>query len=188
METIPNFPFISSLAKGIRSSGGERTCLKFANPLAGLLTTLLLSACSLQPVPPLSLDDDAQSLPASVETFDTETRPAPGRFRFLDKVENAVVEQLQALGYNYVEEGGDISVLIQLARTDSIIPFMEPVESGRLTLYLSAGDKTLRVGRTPNLNSIDLDFMQDEEIAQRVSLFLEGIPARRHSGRNNASP
>lgn len=169
METIPNFPSNPSNYRG--------------HPvpvlIVGLVAALLLSACSLQPTPPLSLDSGAKPLPASAETFHTDVRPAPGRFRFLQKVERAVITQLEALGYRHVRSGGDFSVRMQLSRTDQIVPLIEPVESGRLNLYLLADDQTLRVGRSPNLDSIDLDFMQDEDIAERVRLFLDGIPANK---------
>ncbi|BES70511.1 hypothetical protein RE428_15290 [Marinobacter nanhaiticus D15-8W] len=169
MDTIPNFPSILSRFRGHRIPG----------LVVGLTAVWLLSACSLQPTPPLSLDTGAQPIPASAETFHTDVRPAPGRFRFLQKVERAVITQLEALGYEKVERGsGDFSVLIQLSRTDRVIPFVEPVESGRLNLYMMDDDETLRVGRSPNLDSIDLDFMQEQDIAERVRMFLDGIPAR----------
>ena len=170
METIPTFlSFISRILRhGLPALGAA-------------LMALVLTACSLQPVPPMALDTHAQSIPVSAETFQTDVRPAPGRFRFLRKVEHAVVTQLEALGYEHVGSGGDLSIAIQLSRTDRVIPFVEPVESGRLTLYMMEDDETLRVGRSPNLNSIDLDFMQDEDIAERVRIFLEGMPARTKS-------
>lgn len=183
MKTIPSFPQIFSSIfptnryprPSIRRTGMSRKCLA---PFVGMVATLLLSACSLQPVPPLMLDTGSQSLSAAAQTFSTEVRPAPGRFRFLGKVEHAVIDQLEALGYTHVEEDGDFAVLIRLSRTDQFVPIMEPVESGRLSLSLIEDERTLRVGRTLNLNSIDLDFMQDEEIAERVRLFLEGLPKR----------
>lgn len=170
METIPNF-----LATLLRSRAHRIPWL-----VVTLTGVLFLSSCSLQPTPPLSLDANAQTLPASAATFHTDVRPAPGRFRFLQKVERAVITQLEDLGYDYVGSGGDdFSVLIQLSRTDWVIPFVEPVESGRLNLYIMDDGDTVRVGRSPNLDSIDLDFMQEEDIAERVRLFLEGIPANK---------
>lgn len=170
METIPNF-----LITGLRSR-----VHRIPGLVVSLTALLFLSACSLQPTPPLSLDADAQTLPASAANFHTDVRPAPGRFRFLQKVERAVITQLEDLGYKHVEsDEGDFFVLIKLSRTDWVIPFMEPVESGRLNLYMMSDGDTLRVGRSPSLDSIDLDFMQEKDIAERVRLFLEGIPANK---------
>lgn len=146
--------------------------------LPGILLALVLTAlagCSLQPLPPMALDKGAQPVPETARTFATETRPAPGRSRLLDRVENEVLRQMQALGYRPADKVPDLRVGIRIDRTDAIIPVMDTVESGRLTLVLYSGDEVLRTGRSPNLNSIDLDFMSDDEIAARVSLFLAGI-------------
>ncbi|WP_148863601.1 DUF4136 domain-containing protein [Marinobacter fonticola] len=176
METIPDFCFIPPV-RNIPSWFTHRLTAGFRRFIA-VMSALIFSACSLQPVQPLALDAGAQPLPESARTFHIDVRPAPGRFRFLGKVEHAVISQLKNRGYELVDQNGDFSILIRLSRTDRIVPMVEPVESGRLLLYLRDGDTTLRTGRTPNLNSIDLDFMQDDEIAERVRLFLQGVPKR----------
>lgn len=164
MVTIPAF-----------QASGRKPARCFFPLLAAMLGFLLISGCALQPTPPLSLDNDSQPVPASARTFDTRVQPAPGRSGFLDDAEAEVIRQMQALGYTHVPEKGDLTVSVRLSRTDSVIPFMDTVESGRLTLILYRGETHLRTGRSPNLNSIDLDFMSDEDMAERVRLFLEGI-------------
>lgn len=164
MVTIPAF-----------QSSGRKPTSRYFPLLAAVLGLLLTSGCALQPTPPLSLDNDSQPVPASARTFDTRVQPAPGRTGFLEDAEAEVIRQMQALNYTHVPEEGDLTIGIRLSRTDSVIPFMDTVESGRLTLILYQGDTILRTGRSPNLNSIDLDFMSDDDMAERVRLFLDGI-------------
>ncbi|TBW54302.1 hypothetical protein EZI54_14405 [Marinobacter halodurans] len=144
-------------------------------PILLAIVLPILAGCSLQPLPPMALDNGAQPLPDDVRTFATETRPAPGRSRLLDRVAQEAIRQMQALGYRQADKAPDLRIGIRIDRTDAIIPVMDTVESGRLTLVLYHGDDVLRTGRSPNLNSIDLDFMTRDEIAERVRLFLDGI-------------
>ncbi|WP_111495474.1 YajG family lipoprotein [Marinobacter bohaiensis] len=160
MVAIPAFPFPT-----------RARVLAFLALGAGLLT-----GCSLQPQPPLSLDQGAKSVTDAATSFSTGIRPAPGRSRFLRRVEQEVIRQMQALGYTEAGESADLRVSVRLDRTDTFrTDLMDTVDSGRLTLVLYQDDRILRTGRSPILNSNDLDFMRDDEVVERVRLFLDGI-------------
>lgn len=145
--------------------------------LAFLLTAFLwLSACAVTPDAPLTVHPDAGPIDVSAKTFSTEVFPVPGRTGFLRRVEATIINGMESSGYRRRAQAADLQIEIRLQRTDPSTLLSQPVHTGRLWLRLKAGNQILRDGYTGSLSEIELDFLSDEQIAQRVHIFLQGLP------------
>lgn len=154
-----------------RRSTGQPLCILF-------LFSLLMAGCATTQEPLIWLQGPDQSIPEDASTFTTEVRPVPGQIDVLRLFEQEAIQQMQALGYQEVEEQADLILRIELRPTGQITDLIEPVSSGQFRLRMTSGERLLKFGETPNFSEVELDILSRERIARIVGRFLEGMPTR----------
>ena len=136
-----------------------------------------LAACGLNPTPSMNLESPVKPLPEDISTFSTQVTPVAGRTSLLREIEKEVVSQMTAKGYRQEADSKALTISIQLQTTGNIRPQSGIVESGHLVFEMQDSScNLLRRGRSLHLNTNDLEFMNQDAMAERVGGFLQGIP------------